>query len=853
MGMIRLPPRTGRSHTRFVCLRPRRAGGEALVLRSLRLAMLLVAAVSRAHAQDSATSVPRRPSPATRADSTSERPRVYDGRAGQLTVPIPRIDAEVPVDGTLDAAPWQRAAILTGFSEYQPVDGVPAEDSTDVLVWYSPQAIYFGIRAYEAHGAVHATLANRDQIDGDDNVQLILTPFIHARQALVFAVNPLGIQEDGTITEGAIVQGAQYGIATHAGPPPTDLSPDFVYDSKGRLMPWGYEVVVRIPFRSVRFQNKDPQNWGLNIVRVVQHSGHQDTWYPTRLSAASFLQQAGILSGLHGLSRGLALDLNPFLTQKAIGNPVSAPTPGWSYGVERPQLGGNVRWGLTNNLLLNGTFRPDFAEVESDATQIQFDPRNAVSYPEKRPFFLDGLEQFNTPNNLIYTRQIIAPIEAAKLTGKVAGATVAYLGAQDDEGSTRDSGGGHPLFNVVRVLQDVGSASQVGLVATDREDGGTFNRLTGADARLTFANIYSLALQGAASSTRDVGPATNGLATNGVQGAGPLWEAHFIRAGHTFGLDYNFTGIDPEFVAGSGFISRTGIATMNLDQHLTLYPPQGGFFQTFTGDFSVIDTWVYRHLTAGESPEDRRWHFTGTATFFEGWQLGAAIYLETYGYDPSLYSNYYLGHISGRDTTFTPFVGQPIIPNTDYIITFSTPQFATLSASILYISGRDENFFEWASADIGNTVLTVNWRPTDKLRWGLTYQANLYHRHSDGSLVESQLIPRLDLEYQLSRPIFLRLVGQYNAVHQDSLRDDSRTDLPIYYRNAATGTYTRASAFVNNQFQVQGLFAYQPVPGTVAFVGYGSNLSEPTSFEFLTLRRTSDSFFVKFSYLFRME
>ena len=247
-----------------------------------------------------------------------------------------------------------------------------------------------------------------------------------------------------------------------------------------------------------------------------------------------------------------------------------------------------------------------------------------------------------TPNNLIYTRQIIAPIEAAKLTGKIGGASVAYLGAQDDEGSTLLGGGGHPFFNVVRVLQDVGSASQIGLVATDREDGGTFNRLAGVDARFAFANIYSLAVQGAASTTHSQGLATNGIATNGVQGAGPLWEAHFIRAGHTFGMDYNFTGIDPEFVAGSGFISRTGVAGMSLDHHLTLYGPQGGFFQTFTGDFSVNDTWVYRHLTAAESPEDRRWHFTGTATLFQGWQLGAAVYFETYGYDPSLYSTYYL-------------------------------------------------------------------------------------------------------------------------------------------------------------------------------------------------------------------
>ena len=176
----------------------------------------------------------------------------------------------------------------------------------------------------------------------------------------------------------------------------------------------------------------------------------------------------------------------------------------------------------------------------------------------------------------------------------------------------------------------------------------------------------------------------------------------------------------------------------------------------------------------------------------EGWQLGGAIYPETYGYDPSLYADYFLGHHTpSGGLTFTPYVGQALIPNTDYVITFATPQFATVSASILYISGRDENFYEWSSADIGNTSLTINWRPTDKLRWGVTYSANLYHRHSDGSLVESQFIPRLDLEYQVSRPIFLRLIGQYNAVYQDSLRDDSRTDLPIYYRDATTGA-TRA-------------------------------------------------------------
>ncbi len=420
---------------------------------------------------------------------------IYNGRKGDLNVRIPRFDNEIDVDGTLSAPVWQQAALLNGFSEYFPVDGRAASDSTEVFVWYSATAIYFGIRAFETHGAVHATLANRDLIDGDDNVQLILTPFVHGRHALMLAVNPFGVQEDGTITEGVLATG--YNVAA-TGPPPVDLSADFVYESKGHLTSYGYEVVMRIPFRSFKYQQKDPQDWGLNIIRNVQHLSEMDTWVPTRIAAASFLAQSGTLVGLTGLERGLVLDLNPIVTEKALGypgpagsgNPASGPAP-WIERVERPQFGGNVRWGVTPNLTFAGTFRPDFAEVESDATQLQYDPRQAIQYPEKRPFFLEGIDQFSVPNNVIYTRQISAPIGAVKLTGKVGDFNVAYLGALDDEGNPFAAGGGHPMFNVLRTLTDVGEASQIGFVATDKEDGGSFNRVVGVDTRFTWDKIYS--------------------------------------------------------------------------------------------------------------------------------------------------------------------------------------------------------------------------------------------------------------------------------------------------------------------------------------------------------------------------
>ena len=128
----------------------------------------------------------------------------YIGRENQLQVRIPRVEGErrpSTIDGALDEPAWREAAVLTGFSQFSPLDGVPAADSTQVLIWYSPTALYVGIRAFEAHGAVHATLADRDKITADDNVQLLLGTFHDRRQAYVFAVNPFGVQMDGTIVE----------------------------------------------------------------------------------------------------------------------------------------------------------------------------------------------------------------------------------------------------------------------------------------------------------------------------------------------------------------------------------------------------------------------------------------------------------------------------------------------------------------------------------------------------------------------------------------------------------------------------------------------------------------------------
>ena len=160
-----------------------------------------------------------------------------------------------------------------------------------MLVWYSPTALYVGVRAFEAHGAVHATLADRDKITSDDNVQLLIGTFNDRRQAYLFAVNPLGVQMDGTIVETGVRSSVGF-APTFSGRTAPDLNQDFVFQSKGRLTEYGYEVEIRIPFKSLKYQSTDVQAWDFNVVRQVQHSGYEDSWAPAKRSNASFLSQS---------------------------------------------------------------------------------------------------------------------------------------------------------------------------------------------------------------------------------------------------------------------------------------------------------------------------------------------------------------------------------------------------------------------------------------------------------------------------------------------------------------------------------------------------------------------------------
>ena len=392
--------------------------------------------------------------------------------------------------------------------------------------------------------------------------------------------------------------------------------------------------------------------------------------------------------------------------------------------------------------------------------------------------------------------------------------------------------------------RDIGSQSRLGLVYTDKIDGDDYNRVLGTDARLVFGGVYSAQLQLAGSSTR----------TNGVTNTAPLWQARFAANGRTFGLRYIITGIHEQFRARSGFISRPGIAHATLNHRATVYGKRGGLVENFTGDVTLDGTWLYQRFVHGEGAQDKKLHFNTNTTLRGGWLVGGSILVETFGYPADVYADYAieLPRADGTGADTVPFTGTPTIPNLDYVLSLETPEFSHFSGNAFVLWGRDENFYEWASADIVIGNLTLAWRPTDKLRLEGIYQLQSVARRTDGRTVNVQSSPRLKLEYQLSRPIFLRLVGEYTTERQDSLKDDTRTNAPILILDAESGVYTRAKAFGRRSFRGDFLFSYQPTPGTVLFAGYGSTLQDPTELGQANLQRTEDGFFFKLSYLFQL-
>lgn len=773
------------------------------------------------------TNGPASPAPAPVTPASAVVAETFSGRSGALSAMAPKLRDTITIDGMLSEPVWQQASLLTDFTSYSPVDGRPAEDNTEVRLWYADDALYVGIRAWAPPGTVRATLAERDRISNDDWIAIHLDTFLDRRRSFVFAVNALGVQADGMRSDVSAGPGV-----SRAALQAVDLSQDYLWQSKGQLLEDGFSVEIRIPFKSIRYQMGSTQDWGLQIIRQTQRTGYQDTWAPTSRALQAFTPQSGFLRGMTGMKRGLVLDLTPTSVTSTAG---AASPDGWRYGT-RGEVGGDVRWGITSNFTVNATANPDFSQVETDVGQIPGDVRFALFFPELRPFFVEGSEQFDAPNRLVNTRSIVQPLGALKLTGKIPRTDVGLLSAIDAPTSGSD-GRNSPRFNIVRLRRDLGDQSTAGVVFTDRSEGARFNRVAGFDTRLQFAKMYSVDLRYAGSITRDSGTRT-----------GALWEASHGRTGRGYGYRYNLQGFSPGFETQTGFVNRVDFVRAQLNQRLTLFGNKGGWWDQRQHFVSASALWTYNGFGERDTPLESRFSLDNSMSLRGGWRVSITPDVQRVAFDPRRYAQYAVLSTSGPDTVgFTPNDAQI---TSSVRFSMNTPQWRRAGGSVTATVGTEPEFFETATVRRSEVEAQLDLRPTSQLRIGTLLLYQRFVRARDGSVFSTQVVPRLRLEYQLSRALFLRFIGQVESRDRSALRDP-RTEQPLF-RRSALGELSVQGARQSLLGRADWLISYLPSPGTVVFVGYGAGVNASETMRPMDLERTNDGAFVKFSYLYRV-
>jgi hypothetical protein len=346
-----------------------------------------------------------------------------------------RFDTAPVIDGKMDEEIWKSATVFKDFIQYRPVDLVAPSQATEVRIGYDSRFLYVAFRAYDEPGKVRATIAKRDAVFDDDWVGIWLDTFNDGRRAYELIFNPFGVQADAIFTEGIN----------------EDFSVDIVHESKGVLLEDGYTVEVAIPFKSLRYEAGKDKKWGLHLLRTIKRlNNEQSSWMPISRDNSSLLGQEGHVTGLEGLSTERTIELIPSLTisesgsrvpsvtkgRRELSNALGIPVPGDSGRFLNSPVdfdpGLTAKFGISPTMTLDMALNPDFAQVEADATVVTANQRFPIFFEEKRPFFLEGKEIFETLLSAVHTRSIVDPDYAFKFTGKRGRNTYGLLFASDN-------------------------------------------------------------------------------------------------------------------------------------------------------------------------------------------------------------------------------------------------------------------------------------------------------------------------------------------------------------------------------------------------------------------------------------
>jgi len=671
----------------------------------------------------------------------------------------------VKIDGFLDEEIWQQKALCTNFITYQPTRGDTLPMPTRIWLTYDDENLYFAIHCHDSEPAkIKTSISQRDRIFADDWVGLSLDALQNQQSSIEFIVNPNGIQAD----------------ILHSNVIDEDVAPDYVWESAGQLVRDGYQVEIRIPLRTIRFQAGKEVKMGILFFRKISRLGMSGAWPEIKPGEGFFTQHATVI--YNKIKSPRMLEVLPSLTYNR-NTKRETPTQ-WNKTEVNTDFGIGLKYGLTSSITAELTHNPDFSQVESDVFQMEVNRRYPNFYQEKRPFFMEGLDILNLaiiPHGYmmtaVHTRHIVDPQWGAKLTGTIDKTSFGLLTAGDEfpgyEWEDEEEKNLHPgktaTFLIARSKRSFGNDNYMGALYSGREFANGYNHVVGTDAHYRFFKNQQITGSIMQSFNRNPEDQTfnSGNAIN-------FTHAYETRK---LSLMYAFQHFDSNFNMETAFLSRTGMTTGWIYIGPSFYPTTRklNWLKRFTPQF------IYSHLYDLSS------------------QLNDVFLSFLLEFHFSRQS-YIMPELTWETESWEGIIFEKKIFNL-----FGQSQFTKWLGIEMVLGRQDRIYYDGEPAYLGlsySARIELNLQPNSKFNQNFAGYYENFTRHTDNARIYEVTILNTRTTYQFNKYLFFRATLRYDSYEKKFLTDllASFTLIPGTVLHLGYGTIHERRHWQNNKW-----------------------------------------------------
>ena len=725
------------------------------------------------------------------------------------TLEVSRAAGAIKIDGDLDDAGWRGAVRANNFAEHSPGDQTKPPVATEAFITYDDDYLYVSFVCYDDPNVIRASFCDRERLQADDNICLLIDTYGDAAWAYELNVNPYGIQADA-------IWSRNYG---------EDGSYDLVWESAGRITDNGYQIEMAVPFSSLRFPNKNKQTWKVDFWRNhPRDSRRQYSWAAYDRDDPCWPCQWGTVTGIENVQPGKGIEILPTV----IGYQSGARDGDGNFDNDNPdgQISLGAKYAITSNITAEATYNPDFSQVEADAAQVDVNTTFALSYPERRPFFQEGSDLFRTWVPIVYTRSINDPDFAGKLTLRANRTSVAYLVARDENTPIilpfEESGvclpAGKSTSNVIRARQGLGEDTHIGLLLTDRRiDGGGSGTLLSVDGELKLSKHFRLQYQAIGNHTEEPVDETlnadiseliddgqidstfdGGLHTAALDGesyTGHMYMVNLEQQARHLEFDISYTERSPTYRADNGFEPRNNQRLTQLSAGYTFYS-ESDLLEWVTPQFDLGSAWNF------DGKKKDEWLFANLSIRLKT----AQTYIHTqYMRSAENFGGVQFDDIWGTHICFQVRPGE--------LLAFGgAVNYGHRIARRKLAMGMETTLFGWADLKPIDRLLIENW-------FDYTKSDEL----NSGQEIFEGYIARTRLNYQFTRELSLRLVVQYDDFYEtwdiDPLITFRLSPFSVFYLGSTFGYDTfeemepdgirRSTRLASRQFYMKLQYLFQ--------------------------------------------